>query len=102
MKRTRLSLLLGLASSIALSAVSFPAVVNAEEETAAVPVVDTSGEPIYSDDFESDVINGWSSLGGVAQISLGNDGHESNQALTITGREVSWHGPSILLDSLFE
>ena len=104
MKRTRLSLLLGLASSIALSAISFPTVVNAEgeEEPAAVPVVDTSGEPIYSEDFESDVINGWSSLGGVAQISLGTDGHESNQALTITGREVSWHGPSILLDSLFE
>ena len=105
MKRTRLSLLLGLASSIALSAVSFPAVVNAEgeEDTADVPVVDISGEPIYSDDFESDVINGWSSLGGVAEISLDtSDGHESSTSLKITGREVSWHGPSVLLDDYFE
>ena len=107
MKRTRLSLLLGLASSVALSAVSFPAVVNAEGEeddaAAAVPVVDISGEPIYSDDFESDVINGWSSLGGVAEISLDtSDGHESSTSLKITGREVSWHGPSVLLDDYFE
>jgi len=107
MKRTRLSLLLGLASSIALSAVSFPAVVNAEGEeddaAAAVPVVDISGEPILSDDFESDVINGWSSLGGVAEISLDtSDGHESSTSLKITGREVSWHGPSLLLDDYFE
>lgn len=105
MKRTRLSLLLGLASSIALSAISFPTVVNAEgeEDTADVPVVDISGEPIYSDDFESDVINGWSSLGGVAEISLDtSDGHESSTSLKITGREVSWHGPSVLLDDYFE
>ncbi|MBQ5990496.1 MAG: carbohydrate binding domain-containing protein [Oscillospiraceae bacterium] len=106
MKRTRLSLLLGLASSIALSAVSFPAVVNAEGEedaAAAVPAVDISGEPIYSDDFESDVIKGWSSLGGVAEMTLDTtDGHESSTSLKITGREVSWHGPSVLLDSCFE
>ncbi|MBR3026375.1 MAG: carbohydrate binding domain-containing protein, partial [Oscillospiraceae bacterium] len=105
MKRTRLSLLLGLASSIALSAASFPAVVNAEGEEGAadVPVVDISGEPILSDDFESDVINGWSSLGGVAEISLDtSDGHESATSLKITGREVSWHGPSLLLDDYFE
>ena len=106
MKRTRLSLLLGLASSIALSTVSFPAVVNAEgEEDAAadVPAVDISGEPIYSDDFESDVIKGWSSLGGVAEMTLDtSDGHESSTSLKITGREVSWHGPSVLLDNCFE
>ena len=105
MKRTRLSLLLGLASSIALSAVSFPAVVNAEgeEDAAAVPVIDTSGEPIYSDDFEGDVIKGWSSLGGVAEIALdATDGHESSSSLKITGREISWHGPSVILDSYFE
>ena len=105
MKRTRLSLLLGLTTSIAMCATSLPAAVSADEEedTADVPVVDISGEPIYSDDFESDVINGWSSLGGVAEISLDtSDGHESSTSLKITGREVSWHGPSVLLDDYFE
>ncbi len=105
MKLKSLSLLLGLTTSLAMCATSLPAAVSADEEedSAAVPVVDDSNGPIFSDDFESDVISGWSSLGGVAEISLDtSNGHDSNSSLKTSGRQISWHGPSIVLDQYFE
>ena len=92
MKLRKLSLFLGLAASLTLTAPYISATAGAEEET-----------PIFADDFEEETISGWGILGGVGTMAVDTSRKQSgNSSLNITGREHSFNGPSISLDYYVE
>ena len=58
---------------------------------------------IFSDNFESNTINGWTSFGKNTKLSIDTTRkHSGNSSLRISGREISWNGPSITLDEYTE
>ncbi|BAM47864.1 endo-1,4-beta-xylanase [Amphibacillus xylanus] len=81
-------------------------VLNTDEET------ETPGEPevpeeefepvvIYENNFENNDLDGWFGRG-PAEVEITDDESGDNNAVLVTGRTVSWHGPGINLTELLE
>ncbi|GIJ79114.1 endo-1,4-beta-xylanase [Micromonospora phaseoli] len=68
---------------------------------AAAPAPAAAAEVVLSNDFESGSYAPWGPRGDVT-LAITDEGHESDNSLSVTGRTANWQGPATSATALFE